>query len=169
MPLNAAGTRPEPAVSVPTPKSAIPSATATAEPELDPPATRSGTHALRTTPYGERVPTRPVANWSRFVLPSTIAPGRDEPLDGGRRAARARRRSPGSPRRRQAGDVDVVLDRDDRAREREPLAARDGRVDALARRQRLGLGPERDPDVRAVDLLDQRVRGGDAARRTPPR
>ena len=25
-------------------------------------------------PYGERVPTRPAANWSRLVLPSAIAP-----------------------------------------------------------------------------------------------
>ena len=35
--LNAAGTRPEPAVSVPSAKLASPAATATAEPELDPP------------------------------------------------------------------------------------------------------------------------------------
>ena len=27
-----------------------------------------------TAPYGLRVPTRPVANWSRLVLPSTTAP-----------------------------------------------------------------------------------------------
>ena len=35
--LNAAGTRPEPAVSVPSEKAAMPRATSTAEPELDPP------------------------------------------------------------------------------------------------------------------------------------
>ena len=35
--LKAAGTRPEPAVSVPSAKSASPSATASAEPELEPP------------------------------------------------------------------------------------------------------------------------------------
>ena len=35
--LNAAGTRPEPAVSVPSAKSTSPAATATAEPELEPP------------------------------------------------------------------------------------------------------------------------------------
>ena len=35
--LNAAGTRPDPAVSVPSAKLASPVATATAEPELDPP------------------------------------------------------------------------------------------------------------------------------------
>ena len=37
MPLKAAGTRPEPAVSVPSAKVTRPLATATAEPELDPP------------------------------------------------------------------------------------------------------------------------------------
>jgi hypothetical protein len=37
MPLSAAGTRPDPAVSVPSEKATEPSATATAEPELDPP------------------------------------------------------------------------------------------------------------------------------------
>ena len=35
--LNAAGTRPEPAVSVPSAKATSPGATATAEPELEPP------------------------------------------------------------------------------------------------------------------------------------
>ena len=74
MPFRAAGTRPEPAVSVPRARSTRPSATATADPELDPPEIRSGSHALRTAPYGLRVPTRPVANWSRLVLPSTTAP-----------------------------------------------------------------------------------------------
>ena len=37
--LNAAGTRPEPAVSVPRLKLASPAATATADPELEPPGT----------------------------------------------------------------------------------------------------------------------------------
>src|SRR3954454_14247778 len=55
IPLNAAGTRPEPAVSVPRARSAMPSATATAEPELDPPDTYAGSTALRTAPYGLRV------------------------------------------------------------------------------------------------------------------
>ena len=38
-PLNAAGMRPEPPESVPSAKQTRPAATATAEPELDPPAT----------------------------------------------------------------------------------------------------------------------------------
>ena len=37
--LNAAGTRPDPAVSVPSAKGTSPAATTTAEPELDPPLT----------------------------------------------------------------------------------------------------------------------------------
>lgn len=41
MPLNAAGTRPLPAVSVPSAMSASPPATATALPELEPPLTWS--------------------------------------------------------------------------------------------------------------------------------
>jgi hypothetical protein len=74
MPLSAAGTRPEPAVSVPSARSARPRATATALPAEEPPEIRAGSQALRTAPYGLRVPTRPVANWSRLVLPSTTAP-----------------------------------------------------------------------------------------------
>ena len=35
---------------------------------------RSGASGLRGVPYGERVPTSPVANWSMFVVPTTIAP-----------------------------------------------------------------------------------------------
>src|SRR5438132_874924 len=42
MPLHAAGTRPDPAVSVPIAKSTSPRATATADPELEPPDTRPG-------------------------------------------------------------------------------------------------------------------------------
>src|SRR6266852_5113570 len=64
--LNSAGTRPEPAVSVPSAAGTRPVATATAEPELDPPGTSLGSSGLRGTPKGDRTPTRPVANWSRF-------------------------------------------------------------------------------------------------------
>ena len=74
IPFSAAGTRPEPAVSVPRANGTRPSATATAEPELDPPGTSVGSRTFGGVPYGERVPTRPVANWSRLVLPTTIAP-----------------------------------------------------------------------------------------------
>ncbi|MCY1416650.1 hypothetical protein D9M71_321660 [compost metagenome] len=72
--LNPAGTRPEPAVSVPRENGTSPRATTEAEPELEPPLTYSGLKALLTAPYGERVPTSPVANWSRLVLPIRMAP-----------------------------------------------------------------------------------------------
>src|SRR5580658_2307821 len=58
-PLNAAGTRPEPAVSVPSAKLTRPAATATADPELDPPLTNSRLKTQRGAPYGLRVPTSP--------------------------------------------------------------------------------------------------------------
>ena len=71
---NIAGTRPEPAVSVPSASVTIPAETAAPEPELDPPGTRVASSGARGTPYGLRTPTSPVANWSRFVLPITMAP-----------------------------------------------------------------------------------------------
>jgi hypothetical protein len=71
---NIAGTRPDPAVSVPRANGTIPAATAQAEPEDEPPGTRAGSNTLRGTPYGLRTPTSPVANWSRLVLPSNTAP-----------------------------------------------------------------------------------------------
>ncbi len=60
--MAAAGTRPDPAVSVPSAKLTSPDATATAEPELDPPETCVALNTLAHTPYGLRVQTRPVAN-----------------------------------------------------------------------------------------------------------
>ena len=45
-----AGTRPEPAVSVPSDSGTIPAATAAAEPELEPPGIRPGWNGLRGTP-----------------------------------------------------------------------------------------------------------------------
>jgi hypothetical protein len=70
----AAGTRPDPAVSVPSAKRTIPAATAHADPEEEPPGTYTSLKTLRGMPYGLRVPTRPVANWSRLVLPISNAP-----------------------------------------------------------------------------------------------
>ena len=58
----AAGTRPDPAVSVPSANGTIPADTAQAEPDDEPPGASFGSNVLRGTPYGLRVPTRPVAN-----------------------------------------------------------------------------------------------------------
>src|SRR5205823_11758852 len=48
--VNDAGTRPDPAVSVPSAKATSPTATATAEPELEPPGMKSESNGLRGTP-----------------------------------------------------------------------------------------------------------------------
>ena len=48
--LQPAGTRPEPAVSVPKAKLTNPAATATAEPELEPPEMYAGSNTLRQAP-----------------------------------------------------------------------------------------------------------------------
>ena len=73
-PLSAGGTRPDPAVSVATVKGTSPSATASAEPELEPPEISSCPKTLRGIGYGVRVPFSPVANWSRLFLPISMAP-----------------------------------------------------------------------------------------------
>ena len=72
--LSPAGIRPEPAVSVPSAKETMPRATATAEPDEEPPGTIAGSKLLRGTGKGVRTPTSPVANWSRLVLPIGMAP-----------------------------------------------------------------------------------------------
>src|SRR5215468_8932332 len=48
--LNPAGTRPDPAVSVPSASGTRPAATATAEPELEPPGLSCGSNGLPGTP-----------------------------------------------------------------------------------------------------------------------
>ncbi|GAA3082578.1 hypothetical protein GCM10020000_80760 [Streptomyces olivoverticillatus] len=67
--MSAAGTRIDPPVSVPRAKVAVPDATATAEPPLEPPATRPWSQALRVCGV-----VRPNANSWVWVLPSRIAP-----------------------------------------------------------------------------------------------
>ena len=74
IPFIAAGTRPDPAVSVPSAKETSPAATATADPELDPPETSRPPKTLSQAPNGERTPVSPVANWSRLVFPTRIPP-----------------------------------------------------------------------------------------------
>ena len=168
IPPNAAGTRPDPAVSVPIPMSAMPSATATAEPELDPPDTRSGSVACRTAPYGLRTPTSPVANWSRFVLPSTTAPASTRAWTAGA-LADAR---PGRPAGSVANDGHAaVVGRPSTSMlsftaSVSPAsgsvgAGRDLRVHGARRRERLVERAQGDPDLGSVDLGDPRVREPD--------
>ena len=58
--LNAAGTRPDPATSVPSAKATRPAETETPDPELDPPGMRRASKGFRAMPYGVLVPTSPL-------------------------------------------------------------------------------------------------------------
>ena len=74
-PLQPAGTRPEPAVSVPSAKVTMQRPTAAPDPEEDPPVMKRWSKGLTGTPNGVLVPTSPDANWSMLVFPMMIAPG----------------------------------------------------------------------------------------------
>ncbi len=60
--FKAAGTRPEPAVSVPNESGTKPLPTTDAEPADEPPETCLSLKTQGVIPYGDLVPTRPVAN-----------------------------------------------------------------------------------------------------------
>ena len=79
--------RMEPPVSVPTEASAIPAATDTADPPLDPPATWLGACGLRVGPNAESAPVVPNANSCRLHLPMKIAPARRRAASTGASAA----------------------------------------------------------------------------------
>src|SRR6187455_1831889 len=74
MPQSAAGWRIEPPVSDPSASGAIPAATATADPPLDPPGMRSTAQGLRVGPKAEFSVDEPIANSSRLVLATATAP-----------------------------------------------------------------------------------------------
>src|SRR5688572_2633668 len=74
MPQSAAGWRIEPPVSDPSASGAIPAATATADPPLDPPGMRSTAQGFRVGPKAEFSVDEPIANSSQLVLPMTTAP-----------------------------------------------------------------------------------------------
>ena len=81
MPVNAAGCRIEPPVSVPVAPSARCAATAAAEPPDEPPGTSGVFEPLRrhgevTAPMNEVSFDEPMANSSLLVLPSSTAPSR---------------------------------------------------------------------------------------------
>src|SRR4051794_5904466 len=73
-PHSAAGWRMEPPVSEPMASGANPAATAAALPPLDPPGTRDWSWGLRVGPNAEFSVELPMANSSRFVLPTTMPP-----------------------------------------------------------------------------------------------
>ena len=74
MPQKFEGTRIEPPVSVPSASGAIPVASATAEPPLDPPDMRSGAHGLWALPIKKLTELIPHANSWVWALPIRIPP-----------------------------------------------------------------------------------------------
>src|SRR5690606_34813384 len=74
MPQSAAGCRMEPPVSDPRAAGTSRAATAAADPPLEPPGVRSGAQGFRERPNAEFSVDDPIANSSRFVLPTTTAP-----------------------------------------------------------------------------------------------
>ena len=75
MPQRAAGLRIEPPVSVPSDSVARPAARAAPLPLEEPPGSRAMSHGFRAGPNPDSVPL-PVANSSRFSLPSIRPPAR---------------------------------------------------------------------------------------------
>ena len=72
-----AGIRTEPPVSDPSPIGAMPAATATPVPELDPPGRwGSACHGLCGVPWSVLMPAPPYANCTVIVLPSSTMPAR---------------------------------------------------------------------------------------------
>src|SRR4051812_44447668 len=80
MPVNEAGWRMEPPVSVAVAPTASRAATAATDPPEDPPGTSlrllDRVHGLSTGPYAEVMLDDPIANSSMLVLPRTPAPSR---------------------------------------------------------------------------------------------
>ena len=152
MPLSAAGTRPDPAVSVPSENGTRPAPTAVAEPELDPPGMRSGAQSVARNAVGRAHADEPGRELIEIRLADDDRPGAFEPLDDERRALGivSERRTGGG--RRQPGDVDIVLD--DKRDAVERLFFRPRRLEALG--DRLGFAPwaQRDEQRRIIVALN---------------
>jgi hypothetical protein len=71
-----AGWRIDPPVSVPSAAGTRPAATATADPDDDPPGIRVGSQGLHAGPNAEFSPLHPIANSSIFVFPNETNPER---------------------------------------------------------------------------------------------
>ena len=150
MPLRAAGTRPEPAVSVPRARSTRPSATATADPELEPPEIRVGIprvtdRAVRAAGADEAGRELVEVGLAEHDRPGGPQPGDRRGVRGRQVRVRGRARRGGQP-----GHVDVVLDRRDQAGQRQLLSGGDRGVDRGGFGQGVGRRAQRDPDLGPV-------------------
>lgn len=89
--FGAAGTRPDPAVSVPSANETYPAPPPPPNPRRTRPA-QSPNRRHSSASHRASAPTNPVANWSRFVLPKAIAPAAAGALQRRRRVRADRRR-----------------------------------------------------------------------------
>ena len=116
--LSAAGTRPEPAVSVPSAKAAMPCATATAEPEEEPPGTIVRIERIARNRIGRAYADQARRELVEIGLAEADRAGflelRHHEGVGLSGIGEVRAGSRG----RHAGDVDIVLDREGNAPER---------------------------------------------------
>ena len=105
-------------MSLPRPSADMPVASATASPPLEPDAVRAGFQGLRVRPCSELSVCMRSPISGRLVRPIAIAPG-SHSLDDRRVNRRDRAgESRNTPGRREAGDVDVLLDREGNAVQR---------------------------------------------------
>ena len=142
-PQAAAGMRIDPPVSVPIEARPMPSATATAEPPLDPPGDRAGSIGWWTAPNAESSLVVPSANSWRLVLPDHDRAGLPQPGDdggvGGDEAIVEHARGRGG---HLAAHVDQILQRDRHAVQRSavetlaPLVIGDDAPPTARRRRR---------------------------------
>ena len=136
MPQSAAGWRIDPPVSEPSASGAMPAATATADPPLDPPGIRSSAQGFRVGPNAEFSVDEPIANSSQLVLPTITAPAASSRAtavasNGGTKDSSIRDEAVvRTPR-----GAEVVLERDRHAGERADRASARGRG-RCARRDR---------------------------------
>ena len=135
--LSAAGTRPEPAVSVPSASGTSPAATATAEPELDPPGMSFGIEQVARHAVGRAHADQAGGELIEVGLADDDRAGLPQARDHGRVARGLVGEGRTGRRGRQALDVDVVLDRDRNAVERAARCCRAAPACAPPRARRL--------------------------------
>ena len=124
-------------------------------PQLEPPGMSVAIEQIARHRYGVRMPTRPVANWSRLVLPTISAPRRAQARPPRLRLSRRYRRRPGMPPWSAAGDVDIVLDCDRNAIKWQRCIVRAGQRHGLG--AHVGFVAQRDENRRIVMGANTRI------------
>ncbi len=169
--LKPAGTRPEPAVSVPRAKGTSPRATTTAEPELEPPLMRSAASAAARPAVGRAGADQAGGELVEVGLAHADRTGIDQLLHRRGVLQRPRLEGRAGGGGGEAGDVDVVLDRERHTEQGQGLHCRgavgEGRgaqVEDLELRGKLG----RRRCARSRRRSGSRLRGAGATPRAEP-